>query len=70
MGLWMPYVMENQVLLVDPDGKEDITEAIKKVIRNKETYIPKQQEILEKFGYVVYKNNMKRLIEEMANLKS
>ena len=52
-------------LLVDPDSKEEITEAIKKVISNKAAYIPSQQAVLEKFGYPVYKENMKRIISEL-----
>ena len=52
-------------LLVDPDSKEEITAAIKKVISNKAAYIPRQQDVLEKFGYPVYKENMKRIIGEL-----
>ena len=52
-------------LLVNPDSKEDITEAIKKVINNKSAYIPQQEAILEKFGYPVYKENLKKIIEQL-----
>ncbi len=50
--------LEKFGLLVDPDQQDEITNALKEVIENKEKYIPAQQEVMKKFGYDAYKRNL------------
>ena len=52
-------------LLVDPDSREEITAAIEKVISHKSAYIPREEEVLDKFGYPVYKQNLWKIIEAL-----
>ena len=48
-------------LLVNPGSQQQITEAIIEVINNKEKYIPGQQEVMEHFGFQVYKEKLKKI---------
>jgi phosphatidylinositol alpha-1,6-mannosyltransferase len=49
-------------LLVDPDNQLEIIEAVDKVIKNKEAYLPDQTKLLQKFSYESYKESLRSLI--------
>ncbi|MEO6550164.1 MAG: glycosyltransferase family 4 protein [Ferruginibacter sp.] len=49
-------------LLINPDDKEEITNAIIKVICNKAAFVPTQEEVLKKFGFEVYKENLREVL--------
>lgn len=49
-------------LLINPDNVEEIKEAIKKVILNKNEYVADKKLMLSHFGYDSYKANLKQLI--------
>lgn len=54
--------------LVDPDSGEEITKAIKTVLANKEQYTPNRKKVLEKFGFVPYKEKLRKGIYSLINL--
>lgn len=49
-------------LLVDPDNQQEITNAITKMINNASAYIPARDEIMNRFSYKVYKENLRKLV--------
>lgn len=49
-------------LLVDPDNQQGITDAIQKVIENKEQFLPDHTLLMQKFSYNTYKNNLKEVL--------
>jgi len=51
-------------LLINPDDKQEITNAIIKVISNKTAFIPNLQEVMAKFSYPVYKEKLRGILEE------
>lgn len=48
-------------LLVDPSNQQQIREAIVEVFTNKEKYLPKNEQVMEYFGFDVYKNNLRKI---------
>jgi phosphatidyl-myo-inositol dimannoside synthase len=49
-------------LLINPDDEEEITNAIIKVINDKTGFVPNIQEVMDKFSYPVYKENLRRVL--------
>jgi phosphatidylinositol alpha-1,6-mannosyltransferase len=49
-------------LLVNPDNNEEIAGAIKKMINNRQLYLPDHNLLMQYFGYEVYKNNLEQII--------
>ncbi|MEO6731352.1 MAG: glycosyltransferase family 4 protein [Ferruginibacter sp.] len=49
-------------LLIDPDDRKEIAGAIVKVISNKPAFTANQQEVLKKFSYPAYKENLRLLL--------
>ncbi|MEO7766644.1 MAG: glycosyltransferase family 4 protein [Ferruginibacter sp.] len=49
-------------LLINPDEKQEITNAIIKVISNKADFIPDISEVMAKFSFPVYKQNLKEVL--------
>lgn len=54
-------------VLVNPDSNEEIVNAIKSIMLNKEKYIPNHVRVLEKFGYKSYKKSLQALLESSNN---
>ena len=52
-------------LLVNPVDQQQITDGIKEVICNKEKYIPRQQEVMAHFSFEVYKEKLRKIMEEI-----
>jgi glycosyltransferase involved in cell wall biosynthesis len=52
-------------LLVNPVSEEEITSAIKKMILDKEQYLPDQKLLMQNFSYPVYKNKWKEILEDL-----
>jgi phosphatidyl-myo-inositol dimannoside synthase len=52
-------------LLVNPVSEEEITNAITKMILDKERYLPDQKLLMQNFSYPVYKNKWKGILEEL-----
>lgn len=50
-------------LLVNPDESCEITNAIATVLADKNKYIPKLQEVTDKFSFSVYKENLEALLK-------
>ena len=48
--------------MVNPDSVAEIESAIAKIIHTKTAYIPAKEKLMEKFGFDVYKENLKRLM--------
>ncbi len=57
-------------LLINPDDRQEISNAIIKVISNKTAFIPDLQEVMEKFSYPVYKEKLRKIIERSEFLPS
>ncbi|MBP8766268.1 MAG: glycosyltransferase family 4 protein [Ferruginibacter sp.] len=49
-------------IMVNPDSVAEIESAIAKIIHTKTAYIPAKEKLMEKFGFDVYKENLKRLM--------
>lgn len=49
-------------LLVNPDDREEINNAIIKVINNRTAFVPDRQEVLDKFSYPVYKEKLRKIL--------
>ena len=49
-------------LLVNPASQQQITNAIIEVLGNKQKYIPEHAEVMEYFGYEVYKKKLKGIL--------
>ena len=57
-------------LLVDPANQQQIDDAIVEVFTNKEKYLPKNEQVMEYFGYDVYKNNLRNIISATSKNKT
>ena len=58
-------------LLVNPDSNEEIVTAIKEILANRETYLPEEKRVMERFGYENYKNNWQKILySNNASLKT
>jgi glycosyltransferase involved in cell wall biosynthesis len=55
--------------LIDLSSQEDITATIQKVITNIKAFMPDRKLVMEKFGYPVYKNNWKLVLEGVRGSK-
>ena len=49
-------------LLVDPENKEELFNAIKKMLDNKEAYLPDREKLMEYFRYTGYKEKLHEMI--------
>jgi len=49
-------------LLINPDNRREISSAIIKVISDKNSYVPGRQAVMEKFGYDVYKDKLRKIL--------
>lgn len=49
-------------LLINPDDREEITNAIIKVINNKTAFIPSQSDVIAEFSYPRYKEKLKKML--------
>ena len=47
--------------LINPDDHKEIANAIEKIINNKNAFKPNQKELMDKFSYAVYKENLKSI---------
>jgi glycosyltransferase involved in cell wall biosynthesis len=54
-------------ILVDPNNQEEITNAIEKVIENRNAFIPNRDLLMKKFSYDTYKNNLTTLLDRIKN---
>jgi phosphatidyl-myo-inositol dimannoside synthase len=50
-------------MLIDPRSQEEITNAIERVITNVESFTPNTELLMQHFGYGVYKNKWRRVLE-------
>ena len=50
-------------LLVNPDCQAEITGAIKEMIWNKDRYLPDNKLLMDNFGFPVYKEKWRELIQ-------
>jgi len=50
-------------LLVDPNNKTEITAAIKKILDNRQHYLPDQEKLKQHFGYTGYKEKLKEMLD-------
>ncbi len=50
-------------VLINPDNQQEIIEAIKNTINNKDRYLPKMELVMEKFSYTTYKKNVKKILD-------
>lgn len=55
-------------VLVNPDSQDEINEAVKKVIGNREKYLPNKELLLECFSYSAYTNKLKQLLHPLFSL--
>ncbi len=53
----------NLGILINPDDTEQINNAIITVLENKPAFIPNLQQVMNKFSYTVYKENLRKIIE-------
>lgn len=51
-------------LLINPDSKEEVSNAIEEIIANKTKYLPDQKLLMGNFSYPVYKEKWRRILEE------
>ncbi|MEP6927264.1 MAG: glycosyltransferase family 4 protein [Ginsengibacter sp.] len=51
--------------LIDLSSQENITTAIQKIITNVKAFMPDRELVMEKFSYPVYKNNWKKILDEI-----
>ena len=49
--------------LVDPDNVEEITNAIEKVLTDKNAFIPNTELLIKHFSYQTYKHNLQELLK-------
>ncbi|MES2431386.1 MAG: glycosyltransferase family 4 protein [Bacteroidota bacterium] len=57
-------------LLVDPDNEIELTDAIKKMITDKNKYVVDHTDFMNKFSYPVYEKNIKTILEsDIINAK-
>ena len=49
-------------LLVDPDNKAELTAALKKIIDNRNAYLPDQHKLMQHFSYTGYKEKLKNIL--------
>jgi len=49
-------------MLVNPDETEEITSAIAQVLKNKNAFIPDHQEVIARFSFEKYKENLEALL--------
>lgn len=54
-------------LMVDPDKEEEIILAVKKIINDRTDFIPDNNMLMEKFGYSIYKENVKEILQNLKN---
>jgi glycosyltransferase involved in cell wall biosynthesis len=54
-------------ILVDPDTTEEISQAIKRIIENRNAYKPDRNLLMEEFSYPVYKKRLTETIEKLYN---
>lgn len=52
-------------LLVNPENQQEITVAIRKMLKNKTTFIPDRNLLLRKFSYPTYKHNVKVILHDL-----
>ncbi|MEO5892878.1 MAG: glycosyltransferase family 4 protein [Ferruginibacter sp.] len=52
-------------LLINPDDQQEIAAAIVKVFNDKNAYLPKRREVLAKFGYPVYKEHLREILDKV-----
>lgn len=52
-------------LLVDPNNQQEITEAIRTILLNKEAFVPDRKKLQSRFGFEVYKRNLKKILEDL-----
>lgn len=49
-------------ILVDPNNNTEIAEAVKKIVANKQSFVPDEKEVVKKFGYQQYKRKLEALL--------
>jgi phosphatidyl-myo-inositol dimannoside synthase len=52
-------------VLVNPLNQQQITDAIVEVISNKEKFLPAHKEVMNHFGFSVYKEKLKNIVEKI-----
>ena len=52
-------------LLVNPDNQREITAALKTMLIDKESFLPDHKQLMEKFSYPVYKENLKHKLDNL-----
>jgi glycosyltransferase involved in cell wall biosynthesis len=53
-------------LLVDPGNQEEISESIRKIIADRETYMPDRQLLMENFSFPVYKEKWRSILARLG----
>jgi len=46
---------------------QEIIDAIKKMLHNKQQYMPDHDLLMQKFSYTAYKNNIKSILNSLQN---
>jgi glycosyltransferase involved in cell wall biosynthesis len=57
-------------ILVNPDDQDEINHAIKKMIQEKDQYLPDNTLVMERFSYTSYKNKLKQIVHSLFSLFS
>ena len=50
--------------LVDPESQKEINDAINRILKNRDAYMPERQKVIDNFSYPVYKEKLKKIIGE------
>jgi phosphatidyl-myo-inositol dimannoside synthase len=50
-------------LLIEPDNPAEITEALEKMIKKRETYVPDYALLMDNFGYENYKRKLEEVLK-------
>lgn len=54
-------------LLIDPDDRTALTVAIKNILQNPQQFVPDRQQLEARFGYRVYKENVKKIMADVES---
>ena len=54
-------------ILVDPDNVPQLSEAVEKILDNREAFLPDQEKLLKHFGYPQYKAKFKEVFEGLMD---
>ncbi|MBL0358843.1 MAG: glycosyltransferase family 4 protein [Chitinophagaceae bacterium] len=55
-------------ILVNPDDQMEIDQAIEKIIRDREKYLPNREYLMECFSYDTYKNRLQKILNSLTTV--